>query len=108
MRISEYESPDSGKKLFAGYFFIANGGVAASAEQVRTLAFDLTSDYAYYLKVQVSSTTVSSAEELAEQSGALLSELIAEVVRCVPDWVSVESGAYPSDNPRGAGPGVAG
>ncbi len=100
MRITEYENPETGMKLYAGYFFMANGGVVASAEQVRTLAFDLTSDYAYYLKVQFSSTTVSSAEELAEQSASLLSDMIAEVLRCVPDWTLVESGDYPEDNPK--------
>jgi len=100
MRITEFENPENGMKLFAGYFFIANGGVSANAEQVRTLAFDLTSDYAYYLKVQISSTTVSSASELAEQSASLLSDLMAEIMRCVPDWTLVESGDYPEDNPK--------
>lgn len=97
MRISEFENPETGAKLYAGYFFIANGGVSASAEGVRTLAFDLTSDYAYYLKVQFSSTYVSSAEELASESAGLLSDLLAEVVRCVPDWVAVDAGLYPAD-----------
>jgi len=105
MRISEYENPDTGAKLYAGYFFIANGGVSSSAEGVRTLAFDLTSDYAYYLKVQFSSTSVSTAEELASVSGLLLSELMAELVRCVPDWVAVEAGLYPMDRPGGSRPG---
>lgn len=108
MRISAYEDPETGRKLFAGYFFLANGGVASSAEEVRTLAFDLTSDYAYYLKVQISSTSVESAEELAEQSGALLSELIAEIVRCVPDWVAVEAGEYPADHPGRSSSGGSG
>jgi uncharacterized protein DUF3485 len=106
MRITEYENPETGMKLFAGYFFIANGGVVANAEQVRTLAFDLTSDYAYYLKVQISSTTVSSASELAQESSSLLSDLMAEIMRCVPDWTSVEAGDYPEDNPRRSSGGV--
>jgi exosortase len=90
MRISGYQ----GDRIFAGYFFIANGGTVASAEAVRTLAFDLTSDYAYYLKVQVTSTSVGSKEELAEHAGSLIGELIGEIMRCTPDWVSVQSGAY--------------
>lgn len=106
MRISEFENPETGAKLYAGYFFIANGGVSSSAEGVRTLAFDLTSDYAYYLKVQFSSTYVSTAEDLATQSAGLLGEIIAELVRCVPDWVSVDAGLYPADNPRGKKPAV--
>ncbi|KAA0213462.1 MAG: exosortase-associated EpsI family protein [Leptolyngbya sp. PLA3] len=102
MRISAFGNPQTGKTLYSGYFFIANGGTVASAEGVRTLAFDLTSDYAYYLKVQCSSTSVASAEELATASSSLTSELIAEIMRCVPDWSLVEAGEYPADNPRRA------
>lgn len=102
MRISAFGSPQTGKTLYSGYFFVANGGTVASAEGVRTLAFDLTSDYAYYLKVQCSSTSVASAEELAEASSSLLSELMGELMRCVPDWSLVEAGEYPADNPRRA------
>ncbi len=92
---------ESGKEqLFAGYFFIANGGVVANANDVRTLAFDLTSDYAYYLKIQVTSASPSSGEELVERSAELLDGLMAEVMRCSPDWVEVETGRYPEDNPR--------
>ena len=101
MRISSYEGP-SGQKVFAGYFFIANGGTVASADDVRTLAFDLTNDYAYYLKVQVTSASVDSPEELARVSGELLGELIGEIIRCVPDWTEVQEGLYPPGNPRAA------
>lgn len=100
LRISAFGDPQSDRTLYAGYFFIANGGTVSSAEQVRTLAFDLTSDYAYYAKIQFSSASVGSAEELAEASSSLLSELIAEIMRCVPDWTAVEAGEYPEDNPR--------
>lgn len=100
LRVTEFESPDSDRRMSAGYFFIANGGMASSAEQVRTLAFNLTSDYAYYLKVQISSVTVESGDDLALQGNSLVSELIAEIMRCVPDWALVESGEYPADNPR--------
>lgn len=101
LRITEF-SNKNGKKLFAGYFFIANGGHVSSAEEVRLLAFDLKSDYAYYLKVQFTSSTVNSAEELAQEASSLLGELLPEIMRCVPDWVEVESGRYPANNP---GPG---
>jgi exosortase len=101
LRITEFSSKN-GKKLFAGYFFIANGGHVSSAEEVRLLAFDLKSDYAYYLKVQFTSSTVGSAEELAAEASSLLGELLPEIMRCVPDWVEVESGRYPANN---VGPG---
>lgn len=92
-----------GGKLYAGYFFIANGGTVASAEGVRLLAFNLTDDHAYYLKVQFTSGQATSAQELAEDAASLLSELIGEIMLCVPDWVEVERGAYP---PASDGPGT--
>lgn len=95
MRCSEFTLPD-GSKYYAGYFFIANGGTVPTANDVRSLAFNLTDDYAYYLKVQVNSATAGSIEELAEASAELLDELIGEIMRCVPDWVEVQQGVYPT------------
>ncbi|MEM9373132.1 MAG: exosortase-associated EpsI family protein [Planctomycetota bacterium] len=108
IKCSEFSLPGGGS-FYAGYFFIANGGTVASANGVRTLAFDLSADYAYYLKVQVNSATVGSMEELAEVSAGLIDELIGELMRCVPDWVEVQRGVYPEDRPDanaepGAGP----
>ncbi|MEO1583917.1 MAG: exosortase/archaeosortase family protein [Planctomycetota bacterium] len=99
LRTSAYTIPRQGD-IFAGYFFIANGAIATSAEQVRLLAFDLTNDYAYYLKVQVNATsasTIGSTDALAEAAGDLLSELMPDIMRCVPDWVEVTEGRYPDD-----------
>ncbi|MBL8764154.1 MAG: exosortase-associated EpsI family protein [Phycisphaerae bacterium] len=97
MRITEFADGKAGRRMFAGYFFLANGGLTSSAEGVRQLAFDLRTDYAYYLKVQVSSPDADSPASLADLAGSLLSELLPEVMRCVPDWVAVESGQYPLD-----------
>lgn len=94
MRVTEFTGRGR-PPMYSGYFFIANGGHVSSAEEVRLLAFDLRSDYAYYLKVQFTSSTVSSAEELAEQASSLLRELLPDLMRCVPDWVEVEAGRYP-------------
>lgn len=102
MNVSEFQLPGGGK-LFAGYFFIANGGVSPTAEGVRALAFDLTSDYAYYLKVQATSASVGSAEELAEAAGSLVGELLPEIMRCVPDWTEVDAGRYPAKPSAGGG-----
>lgn len=99
LRVSEYRDPRSKQRMFAGYFFIANGGLTPNAEGVRLLAFDLKSYYAYYMKVQVSSTQVQSAEELAEAAGSLLGELMGDIMLCVPDWTDVIRGDYPPDNP---------
>jgi len=64
------------------------------------LAFDLSDDYAYYLKVQVTSQAVHSAEELGEVSSSLLNDLIGDIMYCLPDWVEVDRGLWPLDNPR--------
>ena len=101
MQSSEFTGP-RGMRQVAGYFFIANGGHTALAEGVRAKAFNLTDDYAFYLKVQVTSQQVASPEDLAEHASRLLGELLPEIMRCVPDWIEVQQGRYPPDNPRGA------
>ena len=103
MMVSSFVDQQGQGRLHAGYFFVANGGTVASANDVRTLAFDLQSDYAFYLKVQVTSSTVASKEELIEHGGSLIGELMPEIMRCVPDWVEVQRGDYPEDNPRASG-----
>ncbi len=83
-----------------GYFFIANGRTVASAEGVRTLAFNLTDDYAYYCKVQFMSPNARNPRELAELAGSFLDDMYGEIARVIPDWVEVQLGNYPPDNPR--------
>ncbi len=104
MKAMEFLRPGSDRKVYAGYFFIANGGTVAGANDVRQLAFDLSNDYAYYLKVQFTSDRVGSAEELRDMASSLMDDLLPEIMLCVPDWVDVESGAWPPDNPRGRTP----
>lgn len=99
LRTSGYNIPRQGQ-IYAGYFFIANGAIATSAEQVRLLSFDLTNDYAYYLKVQFNAPSggrINSPDDLAAASGDLLSELLPDLMRCVPDWVEVKAGRFPPD-----------
>lgn len=95
MRASEFINPGKGN-IYAGYFFVANGGTKANANDVRLLAFNLEDDYAYYLKVQVSASGIDSFEEFSRYSGELVGELIGEIMRCVPDWVDVQAGNYPA------------
>lgn len=95
IRVSEFTDQVGGQRMFAGYFFITNGTIAASAEEVRQHSFDLQQDYAYYLKVQFTSLNVDSAEELAALAGDLLDDLYGEIMRCVPDWIEVQAGRYP-------------
>lgn len=83
-----------GSTLYAGYFFIANGGVVASADQVRLLSFQLDQKYAFYCKVQFSSTSVGSEEELGELAGRMLDEMLPDIMRRVPDWIDVREGRH--------------
>jgi hypothetical protein len=99
MRFSTFNAGVSDKTV-AGYFFIANGGLTPSPEGVRVLAFKLQDDYAYYLKVQITMSGAVDSAYASKISGQLLTELLPEIVRCAPDWVEVESGEYPPDNPR--------
>jgi len=99
LRVSEYRDKND-RRIFAGYFFIANGTAVSSAEDVRLKSFDLRADYAYYCKVQFTSTLVTGPEDLARQASEFLGEFAPEIARCVPDWIEVESGRYPADNPR--------
>ncbi len=103
IRVNPYTDPKQGRKLYAGYFFIANGGHCSDAETVRLLAFRLTDSYAYYLKVQFSTDSVDSSAEYGRAVSSLLGELLPDIALCVPDWVEVLRGDYPPDNPlRGA------
>jgi exosortase len=99
MRFSSFQGPTGGM-AHAGYFFVANGGLSSSAEGVRLLAFKLNDDYAYYLKVQVYTPEMESSAVLAQHAASLLSELMPEIARTVPDWVDVQAGTFPADNPR--------
>ncbi|MFA6044408.1 MAG: exosortase-associated EpsI family protein [Phycisphaerales bacterium] len=100
MRFVQKDGPD----LFAGYFFIANGGTVAKAEEVRLLAFDLSSKYAYYAKVQVTTASVTSGEEMTKASASLLNELMGDIMTCLPDWVAVQQGDYVPAADDGAEP----
>lgn len=99
LRISEYSSK-AGGKFYAGYFFVGNGGWVESAEQVRLLSFDLQQDYAYYMKIQVGSSSVDSPEELGALAADLFDDLLGELMLCAPDWMRVELGDWPPDNPK--------
>jgi hypothetical protein len=91
---------NAGNRLYAGYFFVANGDSVPSAEDIRLRAFRLEDDYAFYCKFQFTSRTVESAEELAGVVAGMLSEMFPDLMRRVPDWVEVREGRYPPDRER--------
>ncbi|MEO0512493.1 MAG: exosortase/archaeosortase family protein [Planctomycetota bacterium] len=94
LRVTEFVS-ENGASFHSGYFFIANGGTVASAEGVRLLAFELDNDYAYYAKIQFTSFTGGTAEDLAVDAADLLDDLLGDIMLCVPNWVDVIEGRYP-------------
>ncbi len=98
LRTTEFRSgtrPDD--RLFAGYFFIANGEVTPRPEGVRRFAFDLTTRYAYYIKVQFTMPVSNEAtrDQFAADVADLSAELLPELMLCLPDWAEIES--RPSD-----------
>ncbi len=97
MRVWEFDD-DHGRRLFAGYFFIANGCATSRAEDVRTLAFDRTDEYAYYLKVEFAAEPLGDEgiDVFVARIEDLLPDLLPEIMRCLPDWSEVERGLYPS------------
>ena len=100
MRVSPFVN-QRGDRFFAGYFFVANGGTVPSADDIRLLAFRLEDDYAYYLKVQFTSGSVGSEEELAEAAASMLDEVFPDIMLRVPDWVEVREGRYPEGSRGG-------
>jgi len=86
-------------RILAGYFFIANGCATSHTEDVRTLAFDQTAEYAYYSKIEFSMATRSDerVEKFMTYTTDLLDEALPHIMRCLPDWSDVENGRYPAD-----------
>jgi hypothetical protein len=96
----EFQDPKSPKiRQVGGYFFIANGRLESSSYGVRSAAFNLTDRYAYYCKVQVTKKGVVATEDgslvgpFRQEATELLSLLLPEVMRCLPDWPEWEAKA---------------
>ncbi len=62
-RTTIFTSPERPSlRNFGGYLFVANGRTTSSAMAVENVAFDLTSEYAYYCKIQLNATMASMSE----------------------------------------------
>jgi len=85
------DNPD--RRIFAGYFFVANGHTVPRAEGVRRYAFDLTTRYAYYTKVQLTmvATERTTADDFIAVAAELTGELLPQLMLCLPDWADVEA-----------------
>ena len=96
LRTTEFGSKENqGMRVYAGYFFIANGETMPHPLDVRKFAFDLTSRYAYYAKVQflLAGSSDIDQDDFIEIVSGVLPDLLPELMRCLPDWVIVESSA---------------
>lgn len=101
----EFQHPKKPEtRQVGGYFFIANGRSESSSYGVRRAAFNLTERYAYYCKIQltkagqVDSPDASLLGPFTEEATDLLSQLVPQVMRCLPDWPtwrSAGSGSRP-------------
>jgi exosortase len=86
-----------GNVTTALYFFIANGKVMASNHEVR-FSFNMKDRYSYYCKVEMMFPGVADPEVVKERAADLLSDLMPEVMACLPDWTEVQAGEYPEQD----------
>ncbi len=94
LRTTEFrdgERPED--RIYAGYFFIANGQVTPRPEGVRKFAFDLTTRHAYFVKVQFTMLVPdeTTKEGFAADVANLSNELLPELMLCLPEWAEIES-----------------
>ena len=98
LRTSEFRQPGTGESpIFAGYFFLANGQVAVTPSDVHRFAFDLSSKYSYYCKVQITAVLKQGEDKeiFVSRATDFLDDLLPQLMRCLPDWFEVETGSYP-------------
>ncbi len=104
-----FSNPTRNNQLVnVAYFFVANGKYLPSPAAVRANGFDIRDKYSYYCKVQVT-VHVQDKEQAVERISSLLSEVMPEIMSCLPDWVDVTEGRWPAEAPaavnNGAGAG---
>jgi len=95
-----FEANQTGRGGEAGnviYFFTANGKFLPTPLMVRKEGWDLSHKYAYYCKIEVAWPGVSDAELAKKRTRALLSDLMPEIMACLPDWQAVQAGQYQPD-----------
>jgi len=91
--------PD-GNVTTALYFFLASGDAIASSHEVR-FSFNFKDRYSYYCKVEVMFPGVNDPDEVARHAENLLSDMLPEIMACLPDWTEVQAGQYPDNNSAG-------
>ena len=71
--------------------FVANGKTTAYPERIRLLAFDPSSKYAYYCKIQftIRGGRDFNVEEFNDIVSDLATILMPDIMACLPDWEEV-------------------
>ena len=96
MTVTAFQDPRApGLTSLGGYLFVANGGTTPSALSVRNLSFKLTDRCAYYCKIQFSARLPGEPEkvtpEFVRMTSDLMQSLLPQLMRCLPDWPSIET-----------------
>lgn len=93
LRTMEFSDPNQPElRIFAGYFFIANGRTTPVPWQVKALAFDPREKYAYYCKVQFMYWGDQDADQdtFLAATADLTQYMLPRLMQCLPDWAEVE------------------
>jgi len=100
LRTTEFHDPKvPNSRIYAGYFFIANGRLTPEAGGVRILAYQPRDKYAYYCKVQftLSGGRDLNAEEFVNVVSDFLEPILTDLMRCLPDWAEVQNAPVPGE-----------
>lgn len=92
LRTTEFRDPAaSNYRVYSGYFFVANGAVAPTPDDVRLISFRRSEKFAYYCKIQftVMRPATTTRDEFLAESTTLLEALLPELMQCLPDWSEV-------------------
>lgn len=86
---------EEGNRQTVIYFFVASGEFVARSHDVR-FSFNFADKFAYYCKVEVQFRGVDDPEEAKRLTEDFLAQAMPEVMACLPDWVEVKAGRYPT------------
>ena len=95
LRTTEFGKPDQPDlRLYSGYFFIANGRMTPTPDQVRLLAFRPSEKFAYYCKVQFTfGARAATKDQYLSMVSDFLSDFLPELMQVLPDWSQIEQRA---------------
>lgn len=105
LRISRFVDPADPRTLhLGGYLFIANGRATPRAGDVRSLAFQLYQRHAYWMKVEFDAAVPrgpgerESIDAYVARVESLLSAMLPELMRRLPDWPRLERSGSSTDD----------